>query len=77
MKRKKYSLKSIFDFGNFKGFTSEKVYKNRPDYISWCIDNRDNFEIEDDTITKLKSIKHNEKKSTNLNQLLILADTKV
>ncbi len=46
MKSKKYYLNSIIDFGKYKGFTLEEVYKNKPDYISWCIENLWFFEID-------------------------------
>ena len=42
------SLNSKFDFGKHKGKNVAEIIENEPTYIKWCIENIDNFELDNE-----------------------------
>lgn len=42
------NLNTKFDFGKHKGKTVEEVCDDDPSYVEWCIDNVDDFELDNE-----------------------------
>ena len=61
------------DFGEMVGWTIKEVIKKRPDYISWCILNLDNFCVSEEVIelVKQRGINVSESEKVNLFKLKI------
>lgn len=53
---KSYNLDTIFTFGKWRGDTLGDVFEAEPEYIEWCIQNRDDFYLGDEVIEELEEI---------------------
>ena len=50
-----YCLHTRLDFGKWEGATIQTVIEKDPDYLDWCCDNVDGFELDDEAAYELET----------------------
>ncbi len=53
-------LQSVLTFGTYAGDTVVEVIKDAPDYIEWCIDNVEGFELDEEATDALNQAVNSE-----------------